>query len=631
MFLTGVGSVTSDFPIEFQINDPQTIAHWVLVFPYLQWNPESVALPTLTYKVTAKVTRETTNHSCKVLGILGWGGFGVVFLAQHGTLGRLAIKIPRQRLTDTDGLAPNKEKEKDLDDDLEAFAKSITLPISQKVRLEFEKKLAQRLKEESGNRPSDLNRQIVKRFERECEVLQRIDHPHVVKILHVGDVGVVDQNNQWKHLSTCIAMSFLDGTKAFDAIKNQKRAELEANLEAILRFAKQIALGAAAIHDTGSPHRDLSWGNILIESKTGNGVIVDLGNVMGDTRIDSINTNVKDLYDETKPIARVFGWPGFIAPEQRVGLPEKASDQFSLGVSLYHWFAGQMPFQQLSLHVYIPNGTGGPISIRDQCKSLASTWSPAAQQALNDVCASVMRCLDERAIERHESMRDFAATMEAILIDLGKSSFSALTPAEVTPVGHFLVDAMAIDLRGEFVRQAAASQVLTAFARLCRLVIERSIAVLQDCVIEYVDESIDLKSVGEKYEELVKRVEKTLDQMKEMLRVIRLGLHVNGIRPNERFGGELQDRIHHTVESISDLHGDVFRRLDNPAMKIIKKNRDANLRSETQTEKEFAKQYLDLLEKVRRFQSELGNFDFSFAVYVLQLQKLIASLQAKVS
>ena len=92
---------------------------------------------------------------------------------------------------------------------------------------------------------------FVLRFEREIDILRRLDHPHIVRFFESG----VSDGRPW------FAMEYVDGP-SFDAVLEQ-RGRLP--WREVLNLACQIAPALKHAHDRGVVHRDLKPSNLLQE------------------------------------------------------------------------------------------------------------------------------------------------------------------------------------------------------------------------------------------------------------------------------------------------------------------------------------------------------------------------------
>jgi len=163
--------------------------------------------------------------------------------------------------------------------------------------------------------------QLRQQFQREAEVLARLNHPHLVR--------VTDFFEEWGN--TYLVMDFVEGESLADRIRRQGAlAEVE-----VLAWAGQLLSALAYCHAQGVIHRDIKPQNVIIRPD-GRAVLVDFGLV-----------KLWDPRDpRTKTVMRGMGTPEYAPPEQYeadMGHTDPRSDVYSLGATLYHALAGQAP------------------------------------------------------------------------------------------------------------------------------------------------------------------------------------------------------------------------------------------------------------------------------------------------
>ncbi|MCP4146616.1 MAG: tetratricopeptide repeat protein [bacterium] len=164
---------------------------------------------------------------------------------------------------------------------------------------------------------------LKKRFNREAALIDKLDHPNIVRIIGRGE------SNQ----TLFIAMEFLEGKTLESRIIETGQFPLDA----ALHIMKQITEAIAYIHFKGIMHRDLKPANIMLIEKEGDTDFVKLldfglAKMEFQTRLTQSGTFV--------------GTIEYIAPEEVMG--EKSSlagDIFSLGVVFYRMLCGVVPFQ----------------------------------------------------------------------------------------------------------------------------------------------------------------------------------------------------------------------------------------------------------------------------------------------
>lgn len=160
------------------------------------------------------------------------------------------------------------------------------------------------------------------RFQREIQSLVRLMHPHIVKVIDVGE---------YEELPFAV-MQYLGGGSLVD---------LSCQSDAISQLGDwlmPIAKALDFIHKKNYIHRDVKPANILFD---------DAGNAfLGDFGIAKV-AEESDKQARRKPLTQpgiAMGTPEYMAPELCDGraINEKV-DQYALGVTVYEFLAGQCP------------------------------------------------------------------------------------------------------------------------------------------------------------------------------------------------------------------------------------------------------------------------------------------------
>lgn len=154
------------------------------------------------------------------------------------------------------------------------------------------------------------------RFIREATALERVRHPHVVRLY---DFGVTDDGRPY------LVLEWVDGT-TLDAALGAQRETGRA-----LGFLAQVARGLSAIHDAGVVHRDLKPANVMVTpGEPEVAKIVDFGIVAGES------------FDRLTAVDALVGTPRYMAPEQIEKAPiGPGTDLYALGAMAYEILAGQ--------------------------------------------------------------------------------------------------------------------------------------------------------------------------------------------------------------------------------------------------------------------------------------------------
>jgi serine/threonine protein kinase len=159
------------------------------------------------------------------------------------------------------------------------------------------------------------------RFLREARAVAQLRHPNIVTLFETG----IDRGEHY------IATEFIDGTTLADAVADggidpRRAAEITAALAEALHFA----------HGQGIVHRDVKPANVMLD-REGRPHLMDFGLA----RLEGASG------EKLTQDGAILGTPAYMAPEQATaGGAETtaASDQYSLGATLYELLTGQTPF-----------------------------------------------------------------------------------------------------------------------------------------------------------------------------------------------------------------------------------------------------------------------------------------------
>jgi len=161
------------------------------------------------------------------------------------------------------------------------------------------------------------------RFQRECRVLSRMEHPAFPALYGCGEE---DDGTGW-------ALMEWIGGEPLSAFRSSPVHE-------VVRLAYGIASALDALHVQGVLHRDIAFDNVLVERRRfgNNPRLIDLG-VAKDIRSN------EDLTMAGAFLGRVpFASPELLTAEGAAGLVDPRSDVFSFGVLLFEWLSGMPPF-----------------------------------------------------------------------------------------------------------------------------------------------------------------------------------------------------------------------------------------------------------------------------------------------
>lgn len=168
------------------------------------------------------------------------------------------------------------------------------------------------------------NRNSVERFERECKLTAKLNHPNIVSVY---DVGAINGKEPY------LVMEFINGESLADKIQKGGALPYATTANIII----QICRGLQEAHSNGIIHRDLKPDNVLLQHKSDRPdwvKIVDFG--------------ISNLVEGSKRLTktgRMVGTPEYIAPEQLKDRPiDIRTDLYGIGVMMFEMLTGHVPF-----------------------------------------------------------------------------------------------------------------------------------------------------------------------------------------------------------------------------------------------------------------------------------------------
>jgi WD40 repeat protein len=210
-----------------------------------------------------------------------------------------------------------------------------------------------------------------------AEALMLVDliHPNIV---HIRDFAV--QNG-----IPFLVMDYIPGGSLRQEHKNARLP-----LALIVTYVKQVAAALQYAHDKQFIHRDVKPENMLL-GKDGEVILSDFG----------VAVVVQHQIAGSQAKKNVGGTPAYMAPEQIYGRPCVASDQYALGVTMYEWLCGELPFRGSGLHVLKQHKDRPVPSLREK--------NPAIPSEVEKV---VLKALAKDPQQRFACVLDFANALE---------------------------------------------------------------------------------------------------------------------------------------------------------------------------------------------------------------------------
>jgi len=247
------------------------------------------------------------------------------------------------------------------------------------------------------------------RFEREAQAVAALNHPNIVTIHSVEEIGGT-------HF---ITMELVKGKALSDLIPSNGFP-----LNRFLEQAIPLSDAVAVAHQNGVTHRDLKPENVMV-GDDGRLRVLDFGlTKLAEGPINADSSGSDDMPTQTVTReGRVLGTVAYMSPEQAEGKSiDHRTDIFSLGVMFYEMATGQKPFSgDTSMSVLTAIIRDDPGSVTDLNVRLP-----------RQLGRFVKRCLQKDPDRRYQSALDLRNELEELQEEVATG--------QVTPVSAATVD-----------------------------------------------------------------------------------------------------------------------------------------------------------------------------------------------
>ncbi|MEZ5964296.1 MAG: protein kinase [Planctomycetota bacterium] len=277
---------------------------------------------------------------------------------------------------------------------------------AKQVRLDRRVALKVLAPEVSGNPTS------IARFRREARTLAKLDHPHVVRVLEVGETD----GQHW------LAMDYVDGETLDDRIGRLQTqgGHSRTSRRQLVETIADIAEALQHVHDAGILHRDVKPSNILIAGRQRSSAIEPALQRMDpsstaerwlDKKGRALLSDFGLAREAEAPamtqVGTVAGTPHYMSPEHLAGgqALTPASDVFSLGATLYECVVLRRPFDGDSTPEVLHE-----IAVRDPADPRRVDGSVP-----RDLAAILLKALEKDPARRYPTAGAFADDLRAFL------------------------------------------------------------------------------------------------------------------------------------------------------------------------------------------------------------------------
>jgi serine/threonine-protein kinase len=219
---------------------------------------------------------------------------------------------------------------------------------------------------------------FVARFRREALAVAKLIHPNIVQVYDTG----IDEGRHY------IVMEYVQGRSGAQILQRYGPLDGETTAE----IGAQACAGLDYAHRRGIIHRDVKPGNLMIVGGPVGG---------GEMTMKLTDFGIARAVEQTRitQVGSVVGTAAYLSPEQVRGEEATpATDVYALGVVLYQFLTGRLPYEGSTL---------AELAVRQQNEKPLppSTYNDAVPETLG---AAVLRALEGDPSRRYASAGELA-------------------------------------------------------------------------------------------------------------------------------------------------------------------------------------------------------------------------------
>ena len=236
----------------------------------------------------------------------------------------------------------------------------------------------------------------IEQFRQEARTIAALIHPHIVRVLDFG----LEEDMPY------LVLDYAPG----GSLRQRHPAGTRVPLETVVAYVQQLGQALQYAHDQKVIHRDIKPQNLLF-GRHDELLLSDFG--------------ISVVAESTsRSLAQGFaGSVAYSAPEQLQEHPRLASDQYALGVVMYEWLSGRLPFTGALGEVAAKHLLAAPPSLCAQVPTLP----PAVEEV---VFTAMAKNPQDRFASVQALVRAFAqaSLAEPLQVAVTSQTFTPLEP-----------------------------------------------------------------------------------------------------------------------------------------------------------------------------------------------------------